>query len=84
MKCFLLDDTEPGGKLYLAFGADCVAAAHALIARIGGSADVDRFSVGGSWDVAVDTHIVASAWWPYFTTDPRAHSALDVLRGRRK
>lgn len=83
MKAYLLHDTEPGGKLYLAFGADAVSAAEALIRVIGGSPDVNRFSVGGSWEPADGTHIVVSDWWPYFTAHPDRPSAIDIVRGMR-
>lgn len=80
MKAYLLNDTEPDGRLYLVFAADAVAGANAIIAMIGGNPDVNRFSVGGSYDVAEGGFIGVSAWWPYFTTDPHRPSAIDIVR----
>ncbi len=78
MKAYLLHDTEPGGKLYLAFGENCVEAASKIIVSIGGSTDVNRFSVGGSYDVTDGAFIEVTKWWPYFTAirTPRRRSTL--------
>ena len=79
MKAYLLDDTAPGGKLYLAFGKDCVQAAEKIIDEIGGNPDVDRFSVSGSWNVG--DVIDVSKWWPHFTSDPNGVTAIQIVRG---
>lgn len=82
MKAYLLHDNSPGGRLHLAFGADPVAAAEALIAVIGGDPDVNRFSVGGTYNVSPDSPIDVSRWWPYFTTDPDRPSAIALVKGK--
>lgn len=81
MKCFLLDDTASGGKLYLAFGTDCLEAAKSLAESVGGS--WERFSVSGSWDATGGTHIVVSEWWPHFTSNPDNMTAIEQMRGWR-
>ena len=83
MRAYLLNDAGPDGQLYLAFGDDAVSAAKAVIALIGGSEDVNRFSVGGSYPVENGVVIGVSSWWPYFTNDPDRPSAIDMVRGTR-
>ena len=79
MGVYLLDDTEPGGKLHLAFGEDACKAAKNIIAEIGGNPDVNRFSVSGSWNVG--DVIDVSKWWPHFTNDPNGVTAIQIVRG---
>ena len=84
MRCYLLVDYKCSGKLYVAFGDDCVDAAKRLIESIGGDPDTERFSVGGSWNAVPGEVIEASKWWPYFTCNPPNEltnpSAIDVVR----
>lgn len=78
MRAYLLDDSHPvhnpNGKLWMAFGEDAVDAANHLIQKIGGSTDVNRFSVGGSWEVDPTAPINISSLWPYFTNYPNRHA----------
>lgn len=67
VRAYLLDH-PPAGKLYLAFGENCITAAKALAARV--RCDPDEFSVSGSWEVDPDKPIVVSSFWPHFTANP--------------
>lgn len=66
MRAYLL--YQPKGKLYMAFGEDCMSAAESLGKQIG--VDPNEFSVGGSWDVDPEKPIEISKLWPYFTCWP--------------
>ena len=76
MNAYLLND--PNGKLWLAFGEDCVQAAEHLVKQIGGN--YERFSVGGSWEVNPDKPIDMSQLWPYFTNQPGRHSPIQIVK----
>lgn len=85
MNAYLLADFVTG-RLYLAFGESCTAAAEALTATIGGTMlrpdGHERYSVGGSWPVGEPIDV--SEWWPYFTNDPGCHaSPIKQIRGTR-
>lgn len=64
---------DTGGRLYMAFGVDCRAAAQVLGEKL--SLDWQTFSVGGSYDIDPKRPITISDLWPYFTNRPGRHAS---------
>lgn len=66
MRAFFL--YRAGVSFHLAFGPDCVAAAKALVAKLG--CDYEDFSVCGSHEVDPQSPIDLGKLWPHFTNNP--------------
>lgn len=76
IRCYLLSHQTDG--LFLAFGTDAVDAARTLNGKLGlDPADVDRWSVSGSWTAEGGQVLDVSRWWPHFTSWPGARHTGD-------